>query len=579
MALKRTLGIWTGTMVLAGTATLVAQSDPAQPTPPSAVFGERTEVEVVNVDVMVTDAAGNPVRGLTAADFEVVRDGEPVAISNFYAVEAGVSILPVQGAPAPPAGEPPAVERVDDPDRRLNFILFVDQTNIAPSNRKRVIGAVNDFLDELPQPRARVAVVTFDRRLNVRQPFTESLDAVRKVLDKIEKEAPVGERFDVEVDRIRADMEDEGPSAEFHVLRIRNYVERRLVQVRDSVNAMTELVDAASGVTGPKSLIYIGDGLPLRPAEPLAELWSRRFQDELDSTRVSGGAGDDVSTEFNELLATANRSQVTFYPLYSMPPGATRRGSAATTARAPELPYVYDANFETNLDENFQEPMRRLADETGGRFGSTPSSWDGVLAGVTRDFDDHYSIGIPGKSGGSPAEKNPEIVVRVKRDGLKIRHRRSLRQLAPDERISGRTLSALVFGGEENPLGITAQVRPESKEKDDTYTVTLLVQVPIGKLLLAPGPELHEGRVSLFAAVRDKKGRSSPVVRFLCPVKIPNAQLETARTRSMVCGTKLRMAEGEQELAVSARDDYSTDESTAKIAVRMPPDTATVTSN
>jgi VWFA-related protein len=154
MDLKRTLGIWTGAMVLAGTATLVAQSDQVQPAPPSAVFGERTEVEVVNLEVMVTDAAGNPVRGLTAADFEVLRDGDPVAISNFYAVEAGVSILPVQGAATPPAGEPPAVERVDDPDRRLNFILFVDQTNIAPSNRKRVIRAVHDFLDQLPQTRA-----------------------------------------------------------------------------------------------------------------------------------------------------------------------------------------------------------------------------------------------------------------------------------------------------------------------------------------------------------------------------------------------------------------------------------------
>jgi len=580
MRLRRALAIWIGAAVLGGGATVSGQ--PPALEPPLPVFGERTEVEVVNLEVVVTDAAGNPVRGLTASDFEVLRDDAPVAISNFYAVEAGVSILPVRRAPQapdtplPPPGEAPATERVEDPDRRLNLILFVDQTNIAPSNRKRVLRTVNDFLDGLPQPHARVAVVTFDRKLNIRQPFTESLEAVRQVLAKIAREAPVGERFDVEVDRIRAGMEEDDLTSEFHLLQIRNYVERRLVQVRDTVGALTELVDAASGVAGPKSIVYVGDGMPLRPGEPLAELWSRRFQSELNLSLVSGGAGDDVSTEFNELLATANRSRVTFYPLYSALPGASRRGSAATTARIPETPNVYDANFETALDENAQEPMRRLADGTGGRFGPTPASWDGILTGVEDDFADLYSLGIPGVPGASPgASNNPRIEVRVKRDGLRLRYRRSLRQLAPDERISGRTLSALVFGGEENPIGITAHLRPERKEDDGTFTVTLTVQVPIGKLLLAAGPEAHEGRVSLFAAVRDKKGRSSPVVRFLCPVKIPKAQLEVARTRAIVCGTRLRMAEGEQVLAVSMRDDYSTDESTARVSIRLPPVTGT----
>ena len=42
---------------------------------------------VVNVDVYVTDAKGNRVTDLTAADFEVLEDGRPVEITNFYLVE------------------------------------------------------------------------------------------------------------------------------------------------------------------------------------------------------------------------------------------------------------------------------------------------------------------------------------------------------------------------------------------------------------------------------------------------------------------------------------------------------------
>ncbi|PYQ57250.1 MAG: hypothetical protein DMF58_18745, partial [Acidobacteria bacterium] len=51
---------------------------------------EKIEVSVVNVDVAVTGADGQPVRGLSAGDFEIFDDGRRQAITNFYAVEKGV---------------------------------------------------------------------------------------------------------------------------------------------------------------------------------------------------------------------------------------------------------------------------------------------------------------------------------------------------------------------------------------------------------------------------------------------------------------------------------------------------------
>src|ERR1700737_2741354 len=50
---------------------------------------ERIEVNVVNVDVTVLDSHRNPVRGLTAADLEILEDGGPQKITNFYVVESG----------------------------------------------------------------------------------------------------------------------------------------------------------------------------------------------------------------------------------------------------------------------------------------------------------------------------------------------------------------------------------------------------------------------------------------------------------------------------------------------------------
>ena len=44
---------------------------------------ESIEVTVNNVDVMVTDRAGQRVHGLLKNDFELLEDGAPQAISNF----------------------------------------------------------------------------------------------------------------------------------------------------------------------------------------------------------------------------------------------------------------------------------------------------------------------------------------------------------------------------------------------------------------------------------------------------------------------------------------------------------------
>src|SRR5262245_15113140 len=49
-----------------------------------------TSVDLVNVDVYVTDADGKPVTGLTADDFEVFENGQYRKIAAFAAVEIPV---------------------------------------------------------------------------------------------------------------------------------------------------------------------------------------------------------------------------------------------------------------------------------------------------------------------------------------------------------------------------------------------------------------------------------------------------------------------------------------------------------
>src|SRR5687768_2391040 len=85
----------------------------------------KSGVNLVEVDVVVTNQAGQPVRGLGQADFEVTEDGKPVTISTFLAVD-----LPAAppGSPIPPADRSgTAIASNDQPvDGRVILIVLDD---------------------------------------------------------------------------------------------------------------------------------------------------------------------------------------------------------------------------------------------------------------------------------------------------------------------------------------------------------------------------------------------------------------------------------------------------------------------
>src|SRR5712692_9273652 len=79
------------TVVVAG----MIGSAAAQRTGPLPTITAQVEVHVVNVDVSVTDANGNPIPGLSKDDFEILEDGHPQKVTNFSVIRnAGRGGLP-----------------------------------------------------------------------------------------------------------------------------------------------------------------------------------------------------------------------------------------------------------------------------------------------------------------------------------------------------------------------------------------------------------------------------------------------------------------------------------------------------
>ena len=122
------------------------------------------------------------------------EDGEPIEISNFFAVEQRRVKEPAGDPSAEPSAEPSGSSRQPTPEsffygpetRRLNLILFVDNLNMRPENRNAVFDEVKNYLRESLDPRNRVMVVVLGREVEIVQPFTNDPGLLLRTIDDLE---------------------------------------------------------------------------------------------------------------------------------------------------------------------------------------------------------------------------------------------------------------------------------------------------------------------------------------------------------------------------------------------------------
>jgi VWFA-related protein len=133
-----------------------AAADKPSPTDPK--FEETSQVVAVEVPVNVVGRDGRPVRGLTAADFEVFDAGQKQPITGFEVVDLGGPAAP-SAAPAAPVPEP-------DPDAvqataRRHFLLLFDFSFSTPTAILKARLAARDFLLQSLHPTDLAAVATY----------------------------------------------------------------------------------------------------------------------------------------------------------------------------------------------------------------------------------------------------------------------------------------------------------------------------------------------------------------------------------------------------------------------------------
>ncbi|MEE8524266.1 MAG: hypothetical protein V3T72_10070, partial [Thermoanaerobaculia bacterium] len=193
-----------------------------------------------------------------------------------------------------------------------------------------------------------------------------------------------------------------------------------------------------------------------------------------------------------------------------------------------------------------------------------------TIDGVLTDFDNHYSLGYAAERLEGGRSRAIKVAVKGRKD-LKVRHRSSIRDKTMSEQAAERAQAALLIDDltgsniDDNPLDVALARREFEPQEDGNFIVSVLVSIPLGKLVLMPGEELHQARVSMFVAVRDDLGRTSEIKQHLCPIRIPNADVLTALGQRATCGIRLLMRGGPQRVAVSVLDATAAIHSTVRL--------------
>jgi len=368
---------------------------PAQPpqAPVDANLSERgairTSVDLVLIDVRVTDKSGNPIRGLKPEQFSVREENQAQKISSFeyndiegveraHVTNAGPIVVPMGTLPPPKPEYVHAAVR----DHRL-IVLYFDLTSLHNEDLLRSQRAAEKYVAEQLSPADLVAVATFGNQIKVPVHFTNDrgvlLRAIKGLLpgkdaqlaDMAEAAAQPGEDTTSE-DTGAAFTADE---TEFNIFN----TDRKLA-------ALESLSSLLRDIPGRKSVVQFTSGI--------------------------AQTGEENRSQLEATTDAANRANVSFYTvdargLMPMPAGGeAREGSSAGSAmfissgKATIRHQASRAMFsgaeimqESASRHNSRETLATLAADTGGRSFFDLGDFSDVFSQVQSDSTGYYLVG------------------------------------------------------------------------------------------------------------------------------------------------------------------------------------------
>ena len=554
---------------------LFALSSIAQQPVPAA--GEVINVQITNLDVVVTDAKGNRVTGLTKDDFEIFEDGKKQEISNISEISRTTSSTKETIQPAP---------------RRI--LLIVDNATIAFTARKKVFDATRAAIEKLLiGPSDRMAVATVTNNVQERLGWTADKAEVLRVLGEMEKDAilPRQEYLSFErsiaailddADQIAAggtnalrDAPQEGapqpptgggglastrslPQKDFQDLITagRSYAANATTDTKRTLTALSGAFNSFAAIPGGRKIvILVGGGLPLNAAEPVfqrienvRETLERGNHPGIQGARTASTltqiSGYDVTPQFDAVAAAAKLKGVA---IYSVNPEFGDRKSAGVMSRS-----SFDQNAEFAMMKGMLDGYQRLALLTGGAaMIGRPA--EQTITEIINDLDSYYSLAY---RAGGPLNPKSRIEVKVKK-GLTARSTIASGAISRDWEVADQVLANHVLDATaENPLDIKVVLDPAVVD-GDKKTIPMKVMIPVNSLKLLQDGSDYAAAFTVFISLGDSGGNGSDPSRQEQTFRWPENAVAQVKGKTIGFAVNLEVGADRDRVSVGVLDQYS----------------------
>ncbi len=425
---------------------------PSQQTPP--VF--KAAVDLVAVDVSVIDSGGRPVRGLDATDFRVLVGGQVRRIASVQFVSQSIESAP------PPLAEPdlPSFSSNEGAAGGRLVVIVVDQGNMNTSTAMELKDTVAKLLARLgPGDRAALAVLPGGIEVDFTRHFalvTERMGRVAGGGRGFEKVNRVGlsealaierdPRLLEEIVRRECHIRAQDPDAEATLEACRQSLSAEANQVAtesraqtaNSMTALRQLLRRLQPIPGPKTLVYITEGLVI----------------DRDFGLVSW-AGEETAA-----------ARAAIYALRVVP------SDADTSQRRPSETQVYDRDLAAL-------GLEALVGQTRGSLETTFGRAEAAIDRLSLELTGYYLVGFEPEASDRDGKAH-DITVRVTRPGVTVRARR---QFVAPVATAARTDEDLIRDALRQPLPATdvpLKVATHTYKDPGSDKVKVLVSAAVG---------------------------------------------------------------------------------------------------
>ncbi len=494
---------------------------------PTDTFRESVNVRVMDIDVVVTDAAGKPVPGLGRDAFQIRVDRRPVEVDYFAAVHDGIvsrddlETISPDLVLNPGAGEkPPSVPR--------HFLIWIDEASLSPARRRGALGAIRDFVGRLG-PSDEAAIVAERGRPETLAGWTSRPDVLLAALAAIPTGSVGGlRRIERERQALR-EIELVGPGE--RETRARLYEEEVYEETKKTLEDLSGSLSLLADKAGKKVMIVVSEGFELQPGAAVLAFAARREAPPLSFRR-------DVTPQLRQFIDRANALETTVFAVDARgllaPPGDENAPLAARSLFARE-------DIETGLQQ--------MADETGGEAVLRDNDVSGALAAIFRDVSTYYSLGVNLRN--VPGGDSHRVEVAVSRPGLRVRARRTYLTENDDARMEDRVRATLLTSASYADLSPAVRIVPAPPEAGKGV-VTVDIEIPAEELTFLPDAGHVTARAAYYFAALGDHDEQTPVTHTIQTFTLSPGEARSGKP--LVERVSLKLRKGSYRLVVNVVD-------------------------